>query len=129
MSTGHRSIFVFKTIFLLAVLSGIFAFFPVVAHAGIGFQPVNPEELKMKSEPLAPGAPAVILFREVDRDDNRYTPHEDNYLRIKILTEEGRKQANVEIAFSKAYESISGIRARTIKPDGTIIDVVMLNRR
>lgn len=89
---------------------------------GIGFQPVRPEELKMTSEPQAPGAPAVILYRQVDRDDNRYTPHEDNYLRIKILTEEGRKYANVELAFEKGYENIVGLRARTIKPDGTIVE-------
>jgi hypothetical protein len=95
---------------------------PSPAWAGIGFQPVNPEELKMTSEPQAPGAPAIILFRQVDRDDNRYTPHEDNYLRIKILTEEGRKYANVELAFEKEYENISGLRARTIKPDGTIVE-------
>jgi hypothetical protein len=90
--------------------------------AGIGFQPVIAEELKMASEPKAPGASAVILYRQVDRDDNRYTPHEDNYLRIKILTEEGRKYANVEIPFSKGYESISGLHARTVKPDGTIVE-------
>jgi hypothetical protein len=59
------------------------------AVAGVGFQPVVPEELTMTSESKAPGAPAVILFREVDRDDNGRTSHEDNYIRIKILTEEG----------------------------------------
>jgi len=32
----------------------------------------------MTSEPQAPGAAAVILFREVDRDDNGRTSHEDN---------------------------------------------------
>ena len=95
---------------------------PRVAVAAVGFQPVNPEELRMTMEPLAPGAPAIILFREVDRDDNRYTPHEDNYVRIKILTEEGRKYANVEIPFSKGFESIVGIHARTIKPDGTTVE-------
>jgi hypothetical protein len=61
------------------------------AKAGIGFQPVSSDELKMTSEPLAPGAPAIILYRQVDRDDNSRTSHEDNYFRIKILTEEGRK--------------------------------------
>ena len=34
-----------------------------------GFPPISPEDLKMTSEPKAPGAPAIILFREVDRDD------------------------------------------------------------
>src|SRR5579871_6449482 len=56
----------------------------------IGFQPVSPDELKMTAEPKAPGAPAIVLFREVDRDDRGLTAHEDVYYRIKILTEEGR---------------------------------------
>ena len=106
---------------LISFLSIAF-FHPASAWAGIGFQPVNPEELKMTSDPKAPGAPAIILFRQVDRDDNRYTPHEDNYVRIKILTEEGRKYANVELPFSKGYESISGLRARVIKADGSIVE-------
>jgi hypothetical protein len=92
------------------------------AWAGIGFQPVVPDELKVISEPLAPGAPAILLFREVDRDDNGRTSHEDNYFRIKILTEEGRKYADVEIPFDKEGENIANIRARTIKPDGSIVN-------
>jgi hypothetical protein len=84
-----------------------------------GFPPISPDELKMTSEPQAPGAPAIILFREVDRDDNLRTSHEDDYIRIKILTEEGRKYGDVEIEFNKASETISNISARTIKPDGS----------
>ncbi len=60
----------------------------------------------MTSEPQAPGAPAIILYRQVDRDDNIHTPHEDNYFRIKILTEEGRKHADVEIPFLKASQNV-----------------------
>jgi len=92
------------------------------ARAGIGFQPISPEELKMTSEPKAPGAPAVILFRQVDRDDNGRTSHEDDYFRVKILTEEGRKYADIEIPFFKESSSVSGIRARTIRPDGSVIN-------
>jgi hypothetical protein len=88
----------------------------------ISFQPVSPDELKMTSEPKAPGAPAVILFREVDRDDRGRTAHEDNYLRIKILTEEGRKYGDIEIPFFKSEGNIVNIHARTIRPDGTIVD-------
>ncbi|MGB0049887.1 MAG: hypothetical protein WBP70_20740, partial [Terriglobales bacterium] len=54
------------------------------AKAGVGFQPVSQDELKMTSEPMAPGASAIILYRQVDRDDSGFTPHEDNYVRIKI---------------------------------------------
>ena len=92
------------------------------AKAGVGFQPVSPDELKLTSEPQAPGAPAIILYRQVDRDDNGQTSHEDDYLRIKILTEEGRKYANVEIPFLKGSQNIVKVKARTIRPDGSIAD-------
>ncbi len=92
------------------------------AAVGIGFQPVSPDELKMTSEPLSPGAPAIILYRQVDRDDNIHTPHEDHYFRIKILTEEGRKHANVEIPFFKENADVVNVRARTIRPDGSIAE-------
>ena len=97
-------------------------FFPPKVAAGIGFQPVSSEELKMTAEPLAPGAPAIILYRQVDRDDNGQTSHEDNYVRIKILTEEGRKYANVELPFVKALNDINNIHGRTIRPDGSIAE-------
>jgi len=86
--------------------------------AGDEWQPVTQEELKMTSVPEAPGAPAVYLYRQVDRDDQE--AHEYNYLRVKILTEEGRKQADVEIPFFKEAANIHGIKARTIRPDGSI---------
>ena len=37
---------------------------------------ISPDELKMTSDPQAPGAPAIILWRQVDRDDNigQYPP-------------------------------------------------------
>src|SRR5580700_594225 len=92
------------------------------AEASLGFQPISQDELKMTSEPQAPGAPAIILFRQVDRDDNIHTPHEDHYFRIKILTEEGRKHANIEIPFVKEFDNVVNIRARTIRPDGSIAE-------
>ncbi len=95
---------------------------PVVVLAGTGFQPVSPEELKMTSEPLAAGAPAIVLYRQVDRDDNGRTSHEDDYVRIKILTEEGRKYADVEIPFLKGGNDVVHLRARTIRPDGTVAE-------
>jgi len=101
--------------------------------ASVGFQPVNPDELKMTSDPLAPGAPAIILERDVYRDDfgrqshggaqvnyNTSTRYEDNYFRIKILTEEGRKYGDVEIQLLPFYRDVTEIKARTIHPDGTI---------
>src|SRR6202035_5122208 len=84
------------------------------------WQPISPEELQMTSVPEAPGAPAVILYRQVDRDDSDRTGHQYTYVRIKILTEEGRKYADVEIPYFKEQGTIHGLKARTIRPDGTI---------
>jgi hypothetical protein len=88
----------------------------------VSFQPVVPDELKMTSEPKAPGAPAVILFREVNRDDRGRNAHEDVYFRIKILTEDGRKYGDIEIPFFKDSGKIVNIHARTIRPDGSLVD-------
>jgi hypothetical protein len=114
---GSRVIFPFELLFFLVSI----AFYSIPALAGEGFQPVSPEELRMTSEPQAPGATAIILYRQVDRDDSGNTAHENNYLRIKVLREEGRKYADIEIPFFKENGSnIVNIRGRTIRPDGSI---------
>ena len=82
------------------------------------WMPISAEELKMTSVREAPGAPAVYLYREVDRDDGQSTEY--TYIRVKILTEEGRKYADVEIPFFKQNGDIRQIKARTIRPDGSI---------
>jgi len=87
---------------------------------GDDWLPISQEELAMKSLAEAPGASAVVLYRQVDRDDGR-SPHEDNYIRVKILTEEGRKYANVEIPFLKDSSDVRGLKARTVRPDGSSV--------
>jgi len=86
------------------------------------WQPIDPAELKMTGEPKAPGAPAIYLYRQVDRNDSGTVTTEFNYERIKILTEEGRKYGDVEIPFDRSGENVSNIRARTIHPDGTVVN-------
>ena len=108
----------FLLILLLFVGAAVRRAQPVIA--GDEWQPISQEELKMTSVPEAPGAPAVYLYRQVDRDDSGRSPHEYNYARIKILTEEGRKYADVEIPFFKGEGNIHSIKARTIRPDGSI---------
>jgi hypothetical protein len=65
----------------------------MLAFTAEGIQPISLEELKMTSESLAAGVPAIILFSQVDRTDDCLTAHEDNYICIKILREEGRSEA------------------------------------
>jgi Domain of Unknown Function with PDB structure (DUF3857) len=85
------------------------------------WKPVSPEDLKMTSLPELPGAPAVYLYRQVDRNDAAHASSEYNYVRIKIFTEEGRKNANIEIPFVRGKISVSNIRARLIRPDGSVV--------
>jgi hypothetical protein len=118
---SHRSASFVRFNWIALSLFAVAVVLPVTCRAQ-GFPPLSPEDLKMTSEPKAPGAPAIILYREVDRDDNGHTSHEDNYVRIKILTEEGREQANVEIEFFKTDGDVVNIHARTIRPDGSSAD-------
>jgi hypothetical protein len=70
---------------------------PLVARAQ--FQPPSQEELKMTSDPKAPGAAAVVLYREETEDD----PHHFRsvYARIKVLTDQGKDAATVRIRFPR----------------------------
>ncbi len=93
------------------------------------FTKPTPEELAMKELPGYPGAPAVVLYREeITKDDLHVVQHYD---RIKVLTDEGKKYANVELNFVSTSDegfgfggddkSLGEIVGRTIHPDGTII--------
>ena len=109
-----------RMLLLLVPLAVCVLYFPRTKVAGDEWQPIDPAELKMTSEPKAPGAPAIFLYRQVDRDDQNY--RETQYARIKILTEEGRKNADVEIPFIKGSEQVNNIRARTIRPGGSVVN-------
>jgi len=39
---------------------------------GDDWQAISPDELHMTGEPKAPGAPAIYLYRQVDRNDQDY---------------------------------------------------------
>jgi len=86
------------------------------------FRPATPEEKALKDVAYAAGASAVILdWVELDNDQKSYSAE---YYRIKILTEDGKKYADVEVPYNAGYpfkEHISDISARTIQPDGTIV--------
>jgi len=79
------------------------------------WKPITPEDLKFTE----PGAPAVILFENYERDDTKHSAH--RYVRVKILSEEGKKYATVELPYNRELEKIGDFRARTIRPDGSIV--------
>lgn len=77
----------------LAALFAVALYRPAM---GEDWPPITPDERSMTSLPEQPGA-AVVLLREDVTDD----PHNNRtvYMRIKILTEPGRNQADVEIPY------------------------------
>lgn len=83
------------------------------------FQSPSKQELEMTSDPSAPGADAVYLYREETTDDNLH--YHSLYVRIKVLTEKGKELATVRIPYERRNFKVSDIKGRTIHPDGTII--------
>ena len=87
------------------------------------FQQPTDEELKMTSDPKAPGADAVFLdYNEVANDPIHY---QSTYARIKILTEKGKDLATVELPYLRGNFKIEDIKGRTIHPDGTVIPLTV----
>ncbi len=93
-------------------------FFGASAMADKWVQP-TPEELGVTIEPAAPGASAIYLFREEQADDKLH--FHSVYARLKVLTESGRKYADVEIPYLSYFFTIRAIEGRTIHSDGTVI--------
>lgn len=92
--------------------------------------PVTPQDLQYKEVPGNKGASAVRLYYAQHINDN--TSSWFVYERIKILSEKalspdarGKTYADVEIplfTFEDIVENITDLKARTIKPDGTIVE-------
>jgi hypothetical protein len=95
----------------------LFACLP--AFAAEWTQP-TPEELKMTSDPAAPGAAAVYLYREEIVDDTQH--YHLVYARIKILTEKGKEEfADQVLPYEKGVSNIWELEGRTIHSDGTVV--------
>lgn len=95
---------------------------------------VTAEELSMKTLPEQPGAAAVVLLREEVFDDANN--HRTVRMRVKVLTEAGRKYADVEIPYSRRHFTIYDVSGRTIHSDGSVVpftgkpfDKVMVRRK
>jgi hypothetical protein len=76
----------------------------------------------MTADPMAPGAPAVFLYREeVTNNQSHYV---SSYARIKILTEKGKEWATVEVPYFTVLSGRPFIEGRTIHRDGTVIPLI-----
>ncbi len=107
----RKSAFLRSAVLLLAAI--------VPAAACAQFQDPTPDELKMTSDPKAPDAPAVYLYRE--ETTNAEMQMRTYYSRIKVLTEKGKELASVQIPFLRGEAKVEKLEARTIHPDGKVI--------
>jgi transglutaminase-like putative cysteine protease len=89
------------------------------------WKPVTAQDLKITAAEIGdPEADAAILFREgtLNDDENDGTSLK-LYIRIKIFNDRGRRFADIELPYKVELGKIADVQARTIRPDGTIIEV------
>ncbi len=112
----------------LLILPSLFFVFPAVTRAGgDDWRPVDPALLALKASVVEKDADAEAVFWEVRLEDelDGDSPRTvmNHYVRIKVFTERGREsQSKIDIAFLSNWQ-VKNIAARTIKPDGTIVEL------
>ena len=115
--TLHR---VIARIFLTLVC---FAVAAVPALAGDDWKPIDPAHLALKAPVVEKDADAEAIFWEVrinDAGDDLVFSH---YIRIKVFTERGKEsQSKIDIEYL-GRNKITDVAGRTIKPDGTIVEL------
>lgn len=102
---------------------------PIVSQCA-EWKPITPEELSATVPKVEKEADAEAIFWDVRVHDNvRSAPYADHhlehYIRVKIFTDRGVKEhSTVHIPYtSLRKQSILDVRGRTIKPDGTIVEL------
>jgi len=89
------------------------------------WKPVTPQELRMTAAVLGdPDADAAELFRDGELNDTYLDGTSLKvYIRIKIFNERGRRFAEVELPYRVELGRVSDVHARTIRRDGSAIEV------
>ena len=114
---------------LIGLFLCLFVGFPRSGKAfGDDWKPIEPAALALKNATVEKDADAEALFWEVRIDDS---PDGDlifnHYIRVKVFTERGREsQSKIDIPYGKLYGGevqIKDIAARTIKSDGSIVEL------
>jgi transglutaminase-like putative cysteine protease len=100
---------------------------PRASAGGDDWRAIDPAELAMKTSVVEKDADAEVLFWEVRVDDSTADLVLNHYVRIKIFTERGKdSQSKVQIPFGNFFGAeikIKDIAARTIKQDGSIVEL------
>jgi hypothetical protein len=115
--TFHRvlaRVFFTASVFLLAALPAL---------AGDDWRPIDPGQLAMKDPVVEKDADAEAIFWEVRINDSATDLIFSHYIRIKVFTERGKEsQSKIDLEYF-GTDRITDVAGRTIKPDGTIVEL------
>lgn len=123
-----------RVIALAVLLPGLSSLF--IASSGVSsvraavreeWLPVTPAELSLAASSVEPGADAEAFFWDIRVQDREgggdLQTVSQNYVRLKVFNDRGKEtQSKVEIPYTNRAR-IANIAARTIKPDGTIVEL------
>jgi hypothetical protein len=107
---------ILSLIFILLAATGLLG----RAAASVEWKPITPDEMKLTSVDGTSVAPAVCLFSEVFTDD--IAGREHHYVRIKVLTQEGRSQGDLAVPYVKGVWDLANLHVRTVQPNGTLAE-------
>jgi hypothetical protein len=97
--------------------------FPASFVRAEDWKPVDPAHLAMKEPVVEKDADAEVIFWEVHINDSDSDLIFNHYIRIKVFTDRGKEsQSRVDIPYWGKFQ-IKDIAGRTIKADGTIVEL------
>lgn len=116
--------FTLSPVLVVAVLASTCLNWSVARAAAEEWRPLDPTHLALKAAVVEPNADAEAIFWDIKIDDGGYDDLVlSHYVRIKIFTERGRdKHSKVDIPYIGGIK-IKDVAARTIKPDGSIVEL------
>ena len=93
-------------------------------EVGPGPSVISPAEAALAPDPKTASPAAIVLVEERDVDEYMGFDQTLRYhLRAKILTNEGRSLADIEVPYVKGADKIKEWWARTILPDGKVLEL------
>ena len=114
----------FFFLLFLAAFCLIISLSSSTALAGDDWKLIDPADLASKTPLVDKDADAEAIFWEVQIDDGAAGELVfSNYIRVKVFNERGKEsQSRIDLTYFGSYK-IKDIAARTIKPDGTIVEL------
>jgi hypothetical protein len=120
----HRNSRLILLPILVALVLAATGAWPKALAGGEEWRPVDPSDLALKAPIVDPDADAEAIFWDIRIDDGGENDLVlSHYIRIKIFTERGReKESKIDIPYFSGTK-IKDVAARTIKPDGSIVEL------